>query len=39
VHNNTVYHRLNQVRRLTGLDPRSFGGLSALVTARALAEP
>jgi hypothetical protein len=37
VHNNTIYHRLNQIRRLTGLDPRTFDGLSSLVTARAIA--
>jgi PucR-like helix-turn-helix protein/diguanylate cyclase with GGDEF domain len=33
VHNNTVYHRLNRIHRLTGIDPRSFAGLRALMTA------
>jgi hypothetical protein len=36
VHTNTIYHRLNRIRRLTGLDPRSFAGLSDLMTALAL---
>ena len=31
VHNNTVYHRLNNVRRLTGVDPRTYAGLSHLL--------
>jgi sugar diacid utilization regulator len=31
VHNNTIYHRLNSVRRLTGVDPRTYAGLSHLL--------
>ncbi|MDB6160584.1 MAG: PucR C-terminal helix-turn-helix domain [Gammaproteobacteria bacterium] len=27
VHNNTIYHRLNRVQTLTGLDPRTYRGL------------
>jgi len=37
VHNNTVYHRLNQVRRMTGADPRTYAGLSTLITALTIA--
>jgi PucR-like helix-turn-helix protein/diguanylate cyclase with GGDEF domain len=37
VHNNTIYHRLNRIHRLTGIDPRSFAGLRALTTALQLA--
>ena len=33
VHTNTIYYRLNSVRRLTGLDPRSFAALSQLMVA------
>jgi len=33
VHGNTVYHRLGRVQRLTGIDPRSFRGLSQLIMA------
>jgi hypothetical protein len=38
VHNNTVYHRLNRIRRLTGIDPRTYAGLSQLLTALAIAD-
>jgi hypothetical protein len=37
VHNNTVYHRLNAVRRLTGVDPRSYAGLSHLLAVLSVA--
>lgn len=33
VHTNTVYFRLNQVKKLTGVDPRTFAGLSLLINA------
>jgi hypothetical protein len=33
VHTNTIYHRLNRVQRLTGADPRTFAGLSQLLSA------
>lgn len=36
VHTNTVYHRLNRVRKLTGIDPRTFAGLSQLLSALSL---
>ena len=32
LHTNTVYFRLNSVRKLTGIDPRSYTGLSLLLT-------
>jgi sugar diacid utilization regulator len=32
LHTNTVYFRLNHVRKLTGIDPRSYLGLSLLLT-------
>jgi hypothetical protein len=32
LHTNTVYFRLNHVRKLTGVDPRSYLGLSLLLT-------
>ena len=31
-HTNTVYFRLNRIRELTGIDPRSYSGLSLLLT-------
>lgn len=37
VHTNTVYFRLNQIKRMTGVDPRTFSGLSLLTTALRLA--
>jgi hypothetical protein len=33
LHSNTIYNHLNRVRRQTGLDPRSFLGLSLLILA------
>lgn len=33
VHTNTVYFRLNQIKDRAGIDPRTFSGLSALITA------
>ena len=33
VHTNTVYFRLNQIKRRTGADPRTFSGTSFLLTA------
>jgi hypothetical protein len=38
VHTNTVYFRLNQIRRMTGIDPRTFSGALLLTTALRLAE-
>jgi hypothetical protein len=32
LHTNTVYFRLNRIRELTGIDPRSYAGLSLLLT-------
>ena len=32
LHTNTVYFRLNRIRELTGIDPRSYSGLSLLLT-------
>jgi hypothetical protein len=32
LHTNTVYFRLNRVQKLTGIDPRSYLGLSLLLT-------
>jgi hypothetical protein len=36
VHVNTIYNRLNRVRRVTGIDPRTYAGLSALIMALAI---
>jgi PucR C-terminal helix-turn-helix domain/GGDEF-like domain len=33
VHTNTVYFRLNQIKKHTGLDPRTFSGTATLLTA------
>ncbi len=33
LHTNTVYFRLNRIKKLTGVDPRSFSGASLLLTA------
>jgi hypothetical protein len=38
VHTNTLYFRLNRIEALTGVDPRSFAGLSLLLTTLKLAE-
>jgi DNA-binding PucR family transcriptional regulator len=33
LHPNTIYFRLNRIKKLTGVDPRSFSGASLLLTA------
>jgi hypothetical protein len=33
VHTNTVYFRLNQIRKLSGVNPRTFAGASLLLTS------
>jgi sugar diacid utilization regulator len=33
LHTNTIYFRLNRIKKLTGVDPRSFSGASLLLTA------
>jgi hypothetical protein len=38
VHTNTVYFRLNRVRTLTGIDPRTFAGAATLTAALRLRE-
>jgi hypothetical protein len=38
VHPNTVYFRLNRIQRLTGVDPRTFAGMSLLTTSLRLLE-
>jgi hypothetical protein len=38
VHTNTVYFRLNRIRELAGLDPRSYAGVSKLLTVLRLLE-
>jgi hypothetical protein len=38
VHTNTVYFRLNQIKKRAGVDPRTFSGTSFLVTALRLLE-
>ena len=38
VHANTVYFRLNRIRKLSGIDPRTFAGTSLLLTALRLLE-
>jgi sugar diacid utilization regulator len=38
VHTNTVYFRLNRINKLTGVDPRTYSGTSALITALRLLE-
>ena len=37
VHNNTIYHRLNRIHKLTGIDPRTYDGLTHLLTVLAIA--
>jgi PucR C-terminal helix-turn-helix domain/GGDEF-like domain len=32
VHTNTVYFRLNRIKKLTGVDPRTYAGMSLLLT-------
>ena len=38
IHTNTVYVRLNRIKKLTGIDPRTFSGISLMVTALHLVE-
>jgi PucR C-terminal helix-turn-helix domain len=38
VHTNTVYFRLNRVKKLTGVDARTYSGTSLLLTALRLSE-
>ncbi len=38
LHTNTVYFRLNHVHKLTGVDPRSYLGLSLLLTTLQMLE-
>jgi hypothetical protein len=38
VHTNTVYFRLNRIQRLTGIDPRTYAGISRLLTVLRLME-
>lgn len=38
VHTNTVYFRLNRLKRLSDLDPRTFAGASTILTALRLLE-
>jgi hypothetical protein len=38
VHPNTVYFRLNRIKKLTGIDPRTYSGTSLLLTAVRLLE-
>jgi sugar diacid utilization regulator len=39
VHGNTIYHRLNRIHRLMGIDPRIYSGVSALTTALSVSAP
>lgn len=38
VHINTVYFRLNRIKDVTGIDPRTYSGISLLMTAHQLME-
>ena len=38
VHTNTVYFRLNRLKKISDLDPRSYAGTSAILTALRLLE-
>jgi PucR C-terminal helix-turn-helix domain/GGDEF-like domain len=38
VHTNTVYFRLNRIKGLTGIDPRTYSGTNRLLTALRLVE-
>jgi sugar diacid utilization regulator len=38
LHANSIYFRLNSIARLTGVDPRSFAGMSLLLTTLRLVE-
>jgi hypothetical protein len=38
IHTNTVYFRLNRIGEITGIDPRTYSGMSLLLTALRLLE-
>jgi sugar diacid utilization regulator len=38
VHTNTVYFRLNRIKKLIGVDARTYAGTSLLLTALRLSE-
>jgi sugar diacid utilization regulator len=38
VHTNTVYFRLNRLKKVSGLDPRTYAGASTILTALRLLE-
>lgn len=38
VHTNTIYFRLNRIKQLTGIDPRTYSGTNRLLTALRLLE-
>ena len=38
LHTNTVYFRLNRIKKLSGIDPRTFSGMSLLLTGLRLGE-
>ncbi len=38
VHTNTVYFRLNRLKKISGLDPRTYAGASSILTALSLLE-
>jgi sugar diacid utilization regulator len=38
LHTNTVYFRLNRIKKLTGVDARTYAGTSLLLTALRLSE-
>jgi sugar diacid utilization regulator len=39
VHGNPIYHRLNRIHRLMGIDPGTYSGASALTTALSVSAP
>ena len=39
LHANSIYFRLNSIAKLTGVDPRSYAGVSLLLTTLRLTEP
>jgi PucR-like helix-turn-helix protein/diguanylate cyclase with GGDEF domain len=38
VHTNTVYFRLNRIKKITGVDPRTYSGMTSVLTALRLLE-
>ena len=38
VHTNTVYFRLNRIKKITGVDPRTYSGITSVLTALRLLE-